>query len=728
MEGEKWCRSSSSHSGAFSSPAAPPPPLKPCVAAVAAVGFAPGSPPRLCVPKAQPPAPSPLSRTVFSRCLDGDQLGLSPARTAPLSPISSCPGIRLPSPPATCCYSRSNGSEGFKPSSTDFGDPNLGELLQPPTRQMSLACPPCQEKAQRRPLPSKSPPKTSADDQPGATRRAAPATPSTDSALHSCATDGGSLHSSSERASGLSVPERSPRPSASLPSPPRTSPGLRSRGLTLSVPSLSPPSIESARRLHPRSSVQIPERFACEPQIVEKVIHVPKITYEEKITEVPQVMLREHIVEVPEIIHKEKVVKVPKLELVEKIVEVPVVKYVDRVVEVPQHVVKEKFVEVDEIIRQEKVIPVPKIEIVEKIVKQPKIVMVEKYVDVPRIEYREVEIEKIVEVPQIQIKYVEREVPVPQKVYRHIDVTKIVEVPQQKIVEKIVRVPVPRYIEVPKYIEQVVPREKFVKVEKKIERKVPTPQPQDSYQEIEKPVFRTKYIERPVPVPTEKIVEEHVDVEVPREVIVEKRVPVVRRVEKPVEVPVPVPSGDPMILTEEGYIPLAEFAQKTHRLTPKQAEFYQRQSESATKQLRSLSSATLQSGAGSVVSGYHAHYVHQQTGQSSFLDYGPHMATRDRPQPVASQVSRQEKGDQQACPNDVGQNLQREPLPPALVRTSQEVSREMKSSSTAMHSRPPPLQAPRQEVRQSSYPASPLSFSDCCSHCPVRPEESIFLN
>lgn len=43
------------------------------------------------------------------------------------------------------------------------------------------------------------------------------------------------------------------------------------------------------------------------------------------------------------------------------------------------------------------------------------------------------EIEKIVEVPQLQIKYVEREVPVPQKVYRHVDVTKIVEVPQQKV-------------------------------------------------------------------------------------------------------------------------------------------------------------------------------------------------------------------------------------------------------------------------------------------------------
>lgn len=39
-----------------------------------------------------------------------------------------------------------------------------------------------------------------------------------------------------------------------------------------------------------------------------------------------------------------------------------------------------------------------------------------------------------------------------------------------QIVEKIVKVPVPRYIEVPKYIEQVVPCERFVKVEKKIER------------------------------------------------------------------------------------------------------------------------------------------------------------------------------------------------------------------------------------------------------------------
>ncbi|KFH13152.1 alveolin domain containing intermediate filament IMC9 [Toxoplasma gondii VAND] len=339
------------------------------------------------------------------------------------------------------------------------------------------------------------------------------------------------------------------------------------------------PSISGSRKYDSVSQVYIPEKLQCEPQVVETVITVPRVMYEQKITEVPQVMVRERVLEVPNIVRKEKVVTIPKIEYQEKIVEVPVVKYVDKVVEVPQCVVAEKFVTTDEVIRQEKIVPIPKIEIVEKIIQTPKVIQVEKIVDVPRIEYREVEVEKIVEVPQIEIKYVEREVPVPQKVIRHVPVDKIVEVRQKKVVEKIVKIPVPRYVEVPRYIEQPVPREKIVRVEKKIERKVPTPQPQDTYQEVEKPVYVTKYIERRVPVPTERIVEEHVQVEVPREVIVKKPYDVVRLVQKQVEVAVPFVSGDPLILTAEGYIPFQEFAQKSQVLTAKDRQFYERQSE-----------------------------------------------------------------------------------------------------------------------------------------------------
>lgn len=151
--------------------------------------------------------------------------------------------------------------------------------------------------------------------------------------------------------------------------------------------------------------------------------------------------------------------------------------------------------------------------------------------------------------------------------------------------------------------------------------------------------------------------------QVPREVLVEKRVPVVRRVEKPVEVPVPIPAGDPMILTEHGYIPLAEFAKKTQRLTLKQAEFYQRQSESASKQLaRSLSSATLQSDAGSAVSSRHGHCAKQQEGESRLLDCGC-MIQRDRPRQAASRVSQQD-ADQHTTSSDRVHSMQREPLGP----------------------------------------------------------------
>lgn len=266
MEGEKWCSSSVAHSGAFSSPPAPPPRLKPCVAAVAAVGFAPRSPPRLCVPTAQPPVPTQLPGPSPSRGI-GSDLGFSPTRMVPLSPVSSCPGIRLPSPPATCCYGRFNGDEGVRPSSADFADTPVNELLPPPPpRQTSLSCPPCQEKAQRRPLPSVDIPRTFTRDSAGAHRRALLASASSDSAFHSCAANISSLRSTSQAAPHLL--ENSPRPSVSLPSPPRTSPDSRCHGLTLSVPALSSASIESARRLNALSSVRIPERFACEPQIV----------------------------------------------------------------------------------------------------------------------------------------------------------------------------------------------------------------------------------------------------------------------------------------------------------------------------------------------------------------------------------------------------------------------------------------------------------------------------
>ncbi|CBZ54240.1 conserved hypothetical protein [Neospora caninum Liverpool] len=427
-------------------------------------------------------------------------------------------------------------------------------------------------------------------------------------------------------------------------------------------------SFTGSRLLESVSQVYIPEKLQCEPQVVETVITVPRVMYEQKITEVPQVMVRERVVEVPQVVRKEKVVTIPKIEIQEKIVELPVIKYVDKVVEVPQYVIAEKFISTDEVIRQEKIVPIPKIEVVEKIIQTPKVIQVEKIVDVPRIEYREVEIEKVVEVPQVEIQYVEREVPVPQRVIRHVHVDKIVEVRQKKIVEKIVKIPVPRYVEVPKYIEQPVPREKIVRVEKKIERKVPTPQPQeDTYQEVEKPVYVTKYIERRVPVPTERVVEEHVQVEVPREVIVKKPYDVVRLVEKQVEVAVPFVSGDPLILTAEGYIPFQEFARKSQVLTPKDRQFYERQSEAL----------------GSV----HAPTWDQQSLPSPARSFSP-----------ASEVA-SSRG--------------------AQARLPEEVAPKGTSSS---------IGALSQTTQQSAYPLSPLNSPTSNSTCSGRPHLSLVLN
>lgn len=148
------------------------------------------------------------------------------------------------------------------------------------------------------------------------------------------------------------------------------------------------------------TEIRVPRKVLKE-EIVEKVIVVPEKVLREEVVEDVQ-LVREKIIEIAKPVIQEKIVEVPEYEYVEKIVEVPEIEYVEHI----------KYV--------------PKVEIQEKIVHVPKIIPHERLVSVPEIEYREYDVEKIVEVPETRNQYVNKEVPVPQYVDKpyanHVDV------------------------------------------------------------------------------------------------------------------------------------------------------------------------------------------------------------------------------------------------------------------------------------------------------------------
>jgi hypothetical protein len=225
----------------------------------------------------------------------------------------------------------------------------------------------------------------------------------------------------------------------------------------------------------------------------------------------------------------------------------------ERIIEIPQvHVVKE-FVPKIEVIERVREVPKVEVQVVEKIVEIPQIQYVDKYVDkvetreieryVPKIEIVEVPrevpkidiqvVEKIVEVPQIQ--YIDRIVEVPQvkEVIRHVPKIEIVDVP----IKREVRVPKIEVRQVEEIKEVFIPEIIEVPVEKEVRVNVPVPQ----IQRIERPVpgpVNFVDVEVEVRVPKQVQVPHYIDVPVPREVI--KEVPVPRQVPKYKDVEVPV--------------------------------------------------------------------------------------------------------------------------------------------------------------------------------------------
>lgn len=125
--------------------------------------------------------------------------------------------------------------------------------------------------------------------------------------------------------------------------------------------------------------------------------------------------LVEKIYEVPEVIVRETLKEVPKPEIVERVIEVP--KIEQFVIHQPapaRKEVQERIVEVPQYVVEEHIVHVPKVEVQERIfeIPVPEFREVIEYDD--RIEYREVPVDKIVEVPEIEYRIKEVETLVPQ--------------------------------------------------------------------------------------------------------------------------------------------------------------------------------------------------------------------------------------------------------------------------------------------------------------------------
>lgn len=140
---------------------------------------------------------------------------------------------------------------------------------------------------------------------------------------------------------------------------------------------------------------------------VERTVEVPQSVVKKRTKTVKKPQIVERFVEQVEYIHKEVEVQLPKTYKTKEVI-----------IEVPQVVIEERIIENEVKVIQERLIEVPK----------PQFKEIFEYDD--RVEYREVPVDKIIEVPEIEYRI--REVPyyIPQEYVQEYFVDKYVEVPQ----------------------------------------------------------------------------------------------------------------------------------------------------------------------------------------------------------------------------------------------------------------------------------------------------------
>jgi len=185
-------------------------------------------------------------------------------------------------------------------------------------------------------------------------------------------------------------------------------------------------------------------QFLAQRVIGQEYIHgvKPYVTME-KVVEVPQTIVKEtpRIVPKPEIV--ERIIQVPKIAYKERTVKAlrsrePV--YVERIIEVAKNPAVET--------RQQHV---PKLDVQERLIEIPKIEFREKIEYEDRIEYREVPVDKIIEVPEIEYRIRDVERFVPQTYVQEYYVDRYTEVPVQQIQEVQREEYVPVVMPVPNY-------------------------------------------------------------------------------------------------------------------------------------------------------------------------------------------------------------------------------------------------------------------------------------
>ncbi|CAE8620649.1 unnamed protein product [Polarella glacialis] len=177
----------------------------------------------------------------------------------------------------------------------------------------------------------------------------------------------------------------------------------------------------------------------------ERVVHTEEKQETQVIRGRRQTITIEKVVEVPQVVVKETIRRVAKPEIVERIIEVPKTEIKKRTtIGPPQVQYQEQIIEVPQVIIEERVIHVPGPRTVqERLIEVPKVEWVERVEYDDYIEYREVPVDKIIEVPEIEYRIREVEHLVPQTYvqeyfvdrYREVPVTQVQEVERTEHVQ-----------------------------------------------------------------------------------------------------------------------------------------------------------------------------------------------------------------------------------------------------------------------------------------------------
>lgn len=223
----------------------------------------------------------------------------------------------------------------------------------------------------------------------------------------------------------------------------------------------------------------------------EGIVASQKIT-EEKVKMTPKRHITiEKVIEVPQTIIKERTRYVPKPEIIERLIEVPDVQYEERTKQLPAtYEVVEQIVEIPEVVVEERIVHVPRVVIQERLIDVPKIEFREVIEYEDRVEYREVVVDKIIEVPEIE--YVVREVEhfIPQQYMQEVYHDKYVDVPVTQVqeVERIETVPIMTRRYVPQVVQAPAPVVQQVKVAMPVKMVQQVAQPVKMVQQVAQPM------------------------------------------------------------------------------------------------------------------------------------------------------------------------------------------------------------------------------------------------